>query len=270
MTNTFSAADAQLAKPPIFRTRVDLLAWVQKQPAAQLRTVMRAIFTYDTNAKWSDVWYHIEDWANLNGLTREQVQPVYNKTALEVAEFKQRKRETRENQKQTQERRRAVLRDRLLAEGYCKSRSHAYLLARSPHTTDKMLAQIMAEELGGIWPNYYRRPQKTGPRTKTVRRLMQLRPDNATFADFLEDSNLPDNLVIAAEVMARRDEHHFGAVYADDAEFLAIADLRGIETDQARLLWSHYEEWAVEIVAGYARQLVKIARRSITDKFDFG
>ena len=79
----------------------------------------------------------------------------------------------------------------------------------------------MAEELGGVWLDYYRRPNKTGPRSKTVKRLMQLRPDNATFADFIEYGKPPDDLADAAQIMARRDNDHFGALYADESEFIS-------------------------------------------------
>ena len=126
-----------------------MLHWVKQQSASELKTVIRAIFLFDNHVKWADVWFRIEDWAEQRGLTSEQVRPVYNKAALEMADHRARHKRTREAAKGAEEKRRAVLRDRLLAEGYCKSRSHAYLLARSPKTTDKALAAIMAEELGG-------------------------------------------------------------------------------------------------------------------------
>jgi hypothetical protein len=239
-----------------------LLKWIEQQPATAGAAVIQACLLYDPNATFADVWFLIADWAGRAGLSREQAQPLYGKSALAVAIKSKLSRE------ELRKRRRSVLRDRLLADGYCKSTSHAYHLARQSETTDKALAVIMAEALGGAWGDYYRRPRKTGPRRNMVKRLMLLRPPDASFADFTFD--MPRELADVAEVMSQSDAHHSGAEYADEAEFLAVADKRGVDTDQARLLWNRYEEWAIEIIAGDARRMVLSARDAIAGKFEFG
>jgi hypothetical protein len=129
------------------------------------------------------------------------------------------------------------------------------------------LAEVMAAELGGEWSQYYRKPNKTGRRGNAVKRIMLLRSKDATFADFCDSpTRLPDDVAKAARVMLKRDYDHLGVNYADEAEFNAVADARGIDTDTARLLWNYYCEWAVETVAYDAAESIRTARTSIEEK----
>lgn len=246
-------------------SRFELRSWMEDAPP-NARLVVVACLRLYPDGKLAGFMTDLEPWMKRHNITRKQIEPEFNRAKLQLAEANRLKGEQR---KQTELAQRAVFRDRLLSEGYCSSKSHAYYLSRQRDTSDPDLAKIMAEVFGGLWVNYYRRGQKPGARRKYVEGMMRLRSDGASYVDFVEDAKLPDDLKPVAEIMARRDEDHFGDRYVDEPEFLDIAGKRDVATDTARLLWTYYQEWAVDITANYARLLIGIARRQLTKKTDY-
>jgi hypothetical protein len=270
MTTTGPAVAAQPTKPQQWpKTLQELKDWVRVQPATNARVVVQAYLRLFWNDPIADILHYLSDWMESRNIKRSQLEPIFNELKLELAEHN-RLNDQRRNDKLVVQR--AVLKDRLISSGYCTSKSHAYNLARQDNTNDQALAKMMAEVFGGLWVNYYRRSQQRGPRRKIVAGVMRLRPDAASFNNFSE-SELPEQIAATVEVMARRDEDHFGDRYADESEFLDVADKRGVDTDEARLAWSYYTEWAIEITAGYARLLIRFGRAELEAKaadLDFG